>query len=768
MFDKGVRARLIQSFQLLDATGTGLINRRSLALLLATLDPRCWDEAKVGTLLAGAGLNGSEQVDYVKLVKWLTRAVKCSPTAAAVHRDWLEQRLPLEEVPIKKLAQHVRSRFIEEEWQPFLAEARGHMEMARAKHLAGFMPCEVMPSGAVIEQLVERCLALTKRWHGNANASAFYDIFMDMAEHDGHSAYVFRDVPQTRSPDGYTHVLDGQTRKRLYTHDFAAASRAKHAPMVGRMKQSFGESAIDNLMLQQVVRRRLKIMLMAGRRVQYFFLRALQWKQRRLLSKLGLLTSDMEWSPSSGSPSEDAAARARSDLIRQRLEEHGVEASLASEVLVSRGHIIASYGQVPVEARLQLEAFLESDLESHPMDCPKAVDGELEAFVEHCRLHPGRAYCGSPVIHKLWLLRAMASPALRFLWRSDVERFMQHRYFAVPWTRHAPLLMLPPPVADCHTSGGGVTRCEAATCGQPVVLRPAEMHELTRFRKNIFPYGDRHGVGQSGGGWFDGPAWREGELGYEFGALLCVDESAKVRNHGVIDIEKVIHDCMVLCPDGGLQDPLPGEAQHDAGQNPTVASSIGATIHTQACRASAEEFPLTMQRCKPEWRSDLGAWIDIVQVGEAEDAIVLTARSLTPDTPALAHFLVELRATMMRTFGHKVDFSVSCHQDAQGEFVVMFAPLACLTKVSVPVGQGVMGGEFDYENPDLGELVSHLRLPAATVNYSDGKGNILAMTEEFWSWALEGQPMMRRLYDFNRKLGSAAIVRRFMEEHQFA
>merc|ERR1719183_2730226 len=117
---------------------------------------------------------------------------------------------------------------------------------------------------------------------------------------------------------------------------------------------------------------------------------------------------------------------------------------------------------------------------------------------------------------------------------------------------------------------------------------------------------------------------------YEFGGLLCVDEAAKVPNHSLTDIEKIVKDCISVCPEGGMADNLPGEVLHDVGQNPVISSSIGPTQHTQIMRASAADFPLMAERHNPQWCASLSAWLDVVQVGEDKDAFFLSVRSRYP------------------------------------------------------------------------------------------------------------------------------------------
>lgn len=711
---------IAQALSEVDAASCDTISKKELSQVLHTLDPQMNADV-VESLLVGAGLAGGVRVSCSKFVSWLLQGLPADLPAVDCR-------------PLKQLADEQRRQFIEEEWLPFVGLVRRHLDCASERRARGFTAHEILPSHANLSLLAERCLELTRRWHGRANVSMLYELFMEMAELDGHSPYFFCDIPQKRSADGYTRVLDGQARRRLYSAKPAGAACAKNSTLVGTMHQNTGESPIDNLHLPNILPRRDALLLTAGHRIQQFLLLSIRWKQRRILAKLF----------SSGSNFEESAVKQK---VQEIVDIESVQGSLAHDLLVAHGCLLRSYGQIPEDSRQQAEEFIAGELGKSSFPEPEE---ELQTFLKHCSDHPGRAF-RNPVQHKLMLLKAFKSPAVRVLWRSDIERFSQHKYFSVPWTRSVPLVFLP-------VKEGGETDIDLA------VARPAGVKECTRFRKNVFAYGESHGLGQSGGGWAESRDWPVGTLMYELGALLCEDEAAKVANHWVTDIEKIIRDCLILCPEGGMASALPGEVLHDAGQNPVIASSIGATQHTQATRASASDFPLMAEHCDPKWFESIGGWLDIVQVGQEEDAFFVSARSRAPDAPSFLQFLVDLRTRYLRVFGRTVDFNVTCHPTVEGEFIINFAPVACMQKISVPKGEGCMGLDFDFQNPELGERVTQHRLPVASVDCSHGKGNILAASDEYWNMALDGRPMLARLYDFNRKLGARAVARAAMDE----
>jgi hypothetical protein len=123
------------------------------------------------------------------------------------------------------------------------------------------------------------------------------------------------------------------------------------------------------------------------------------------------------------------------------------------------------------------------------------------------------------------------------------------------------------------------------------------------------------------------------------------------------DIEKVVMDFLSISPvngqsysKGGFGGRLPGELPVVVGQNPRVASSIGATQHTQIASGDAAQWPLFALRGHPsvshtlyELADDVHAYIEIVQVGQDEDSVMLRlelpqmVHARCPDVIELVH-----------------------------------------------------------------------------------------------------------------------------------
>ena len=143
-------------------------------------------------------------------------------------------------------------------------------------------------------------------------------------------------------------------------------------------------------------------------------------------------------------------------------------------------------------------------------------------------------------------------------------------------------------------------------------------------------------------------------------------------------------------------------------------------------KASAEEFPLVMEKNSPRWCPKMDAFIDIVQAekpqsqrsrdehsampsGACESSIcrlahtrmlslsadaagnerqkeiswlALRSACRQPDTQRFLEFFVELRCRLLRAFGRSIDFTCSCHATAiQMKFQTadLMSPLLCLS-----------------------------------------------------------------------------------------
>lgn len=152
----------------------------------------------------------------------------------------------------------------------------------------------------------------------------------------------------------------------------------------------------------------------------------------------------------------------------------------------------------------------------------------LSEFVEFQRTASGRYFRNDKRLHKQLLLLGMWTHDIAVLKRSAIEHRTVQRYVPLQWTRSVNLVRL-------------------EEDGTETVLRPAGVVEYSRLRKNAFPYGDSHGMGLSSGGLAEGLE-AHGTLGYELGAALSQDPSAKLPNWDANDVEKILVELLMLNP----------------------------------------------------------------------------------------------------------------------------------------------------------------------------------------------------------------------------
>jgi hypothetical protein len=399
--------------------------------------------------------------------------------------------------------------------------------------------------------------------------------------------------------------------------------------------------------------------------------------------------------------------------------------------LCSTGCSISSFGQFQAEQRIQIQKFLEKTLGAVPAN---GGTEELDDFVSFIRAHPGRIYQENSAKHHALLLGVLLSPNYVIIQRSAIERFTAHRYFTNRWERAVPLIGF--------DDKGGESE-----------LRPRGAEEYSRFRSNAFAYLDSHGLSISTGGIAEGSESHK-NLAYEMGVALAIDDSAKLGNWFASDFEKILRDAVALNPASAAEHILPGEVFHETCQNPRDSSSISKTQHIQISRGSTSLWPIMRLQAKPLHVPELGATLDVVQVGNELDAFMVCLESYDLATTPIIEMLHELRLALYRLFGPTIDFVLLTSPRGDGMIRAAFAPVAVI-KSSTEANQKVNA---------LDEGLAEYCLPVPTVDSSQGKGNVVVSIPEGWQQALEGSAMLSRLYDFNRLPGTRKFVSEFLRE----
>jgi len=528
---------------------------------------------------------------------------------------------------------------------------------------------------------------------------------------------------------------------------------------VGGLHQAAGESPIDNTVLPNIMTSAESKVLLTGGMMKGMLIRKMGARQTKILVALAEHFRSTPGHPEQyGRLHELGAVEVKEALSHwkewdaEMLKTLGIPTdSFSWEVLVERGEVVASYGQLSIEHKKNVHMYLKAELAPNEEEVAASESKEedkLGAFVEWCKKNPGKTWQDDTGKHKELLMLVFMSNKYQVLKRTDVEKHTRHRFLAVEWDRNVPLKTL-------------------EEDGTEKVVRPC-CQEYSRLRKNAFPYADSHGLGISSGGIAENTVTNQDKdgdgkvdntshsLAYQLGTALPEDSSAKLGNWFLTDIEKILSESKLLSPSGPPEHWLPCEELHEVGQNPRAASSIGETQHTQICRSSVEDWPVFQLEHRPLWCPDLQAYLDMCQVGYEADAFYVKLKTRDPAFPPIVAMLQELRMTCMKEFGPKsVDFNCWAAPQGDGWFVVIFAPLAAIECDK---------STWTCMNKDLNQAETEFSVPCGTVDSSQGKGNIMLFGDEKWALGMEGAKVLARLYDFNRKPGSRRVVQSFLLE----
>ena len=362
----------------------------------------------------------------------------------------------------------VRARFMESQWLPFVKDMRTAMMGVHERSMHSFSPDERMPPQDTVDEFATRCHKLTQDWYGHrGNVSAVYEWMMKAAEVAHESKYPFEAIPCQRSADGWTRVLDGEMRKRLYVGGGVKPSIMD----TGDLPQLTGESPIDNTTLPNIMTPLEAKVLLAGGHVRFFVMNTLRTKQRLVMNKVGkhtrisqnLLDPQVMPAPSVASlfgflrkdleaMGSDATATAAATAAATDGTEHGVAprpawqsqeshrpilqelkidpTSLSYRLLEKHGHVTTSWGQLDEEDQHRVHMYLKTTIVANVNTAAEAAkasaaaaattattataaapgeghEDEMVAFIAWTKSHPGKFYKDDKALHKQLLLMGM-------------------------------------------------------------------------------------------------------------------------------------------------------------------------------------------------------------------------------------------------------------------------------------------------------------------------------------------------------------------------
>ena len=248
-----------------------------------------------------------------------------------------------------------RAQFLSQQWLPFLRELKDELLSAQTKYIAGFGPEELFCPQARVEELTQKCAALTLAWHGARNYSVIYEFLMELHDVDRSTyPYRFEELPAERSADGWVRVIDGNVRKALH-----AAPKQDGAELdVGGVPQYIGDSAIDNTVLPNLMPAAEAHALLAGGAVKRIFVRRMAGKQGEALGALSAHFARQggdaarEWSNLAAAAPQAVAAAVQCAEADAAFDAgaHGIQRdALYWAFLRSHGRVIQSFSQLSAQ-----------------------------------------------------------------------------------------------------------------------------------------------------------------------------------------------------------------------------------------------------------------------------------------------------------------------------------------------------------------------------------------------------------------------------------
>lgn len=679
----------------------------------------------------------------------------------------------------------LRSHFLAEMWAPLLSRMEEQQDIIRHRKAMGLRTHDCFPlQGRQIVELRNYTLRATEVWYGSirgGNLSALYKWFIDSMNMLGVVAYSYETIPRERSADGWAAIVDGAARAAALKGKSGLDARYVAA---GGAVQRQGKSAIDNTVLRNVFLPSEGRELLIGRRIRKILCRLLVIRQVCILRKLSnfLHLDLLSRTTSTASKRSQCAVRSVLQALRASdLQHMGLDPqSFCWRLLSSRGTVVDGFGQLAPDDQQMVWQAARTLLNNGvtPDQVPPQADSPdlYERFVAWARDHPGQYFEHNKDLHVTTQLSGIFAEKLFLVKRSAMERLTLARYFSITWTRCAPLW--------------GVFNH-----GHQVEVRSAGTLETSNLRVNECPYASMHGMSLPGGGFaadhkdetlsqkastqnldcLSKTFEMKKNLRNQYSLMMEMqwvrDPSANIQNWFLTDIEKIVAEAWQLNPHGAAEFMLPCEMFIMVGQNPKVGSSIRHTQHTQLCEGSLRTYPVLQLVSNPWFSSKVGATVDIVDVGPTDASVdekgfFVKICTRQPTRPEIIKCLVDLRLLLLTTFGgaELIDFLVLALSDEAGGFVIIFAPLPQLEKISDDHPDLAT-----WANPLTGESSCTAGLEETRIDFGKGVGHFLCAKPALREQVMcGGEDMLRRIWAFNRVPGARAATENFLRREGVA
>ena len=272
-------------------------------------------------------------------------------------------------------------------------------------------------------------------------------------------------------------------------------------------------------------------------------------------------------------------------------------------------------------------------------------------FSTHLQSKPDSFFENSKEKHKLVQYTGLWNKRLMMIKRSLLENLSPQRYLVFTWKRQ--------------------TECEN---------RLPNTEENSRIRPNEMCYGNNHFLGVTSSGVYEGLRWHNTLL---YNMNVIRDSNAHLPNIEIDDFEKLIREFYFLNPKLPETYHLAEECQFTLWHNPRMAGTVPATQHSQIIECSLENYILYNQNNKAQLSKQLGATIDIIQIGNIPDAFFLKFMVDNPTKKEFIEFLYNLKHKLLKELGgyQKIDFMFSIVPNKAGSFFCFWHIFRNLDKI---------------------------------------------------------------------------------------
>lgn len=351
---------------------------------------------------------------------------------------------------------------------------------------------------------------------------------------------------------------------------------------------------------------------------------------------------------------------------------------------------LEDYAQLPYKKRVTIWHLLQKYFPAHT---PEDQNSIFYKFVAYVNARPGEYFnyfaenlpeaadVSQETLHDIIKVVGLQTRHLYLLPREIVENWIPKRYFTLQWQREFPLTLV-----DDH--------------GKLRTLRAKHSIEYARIMPNELPYAPGHGLSLCGNGLVD--------------MLHAKDYTTKQWNNPLDltcnvdnwprDVEKLFKEFKFFYPRTDLKHALPGETACNMFHNSMAYSTIHTTQHTHIATETIDDYGVYIlpEYIKFTFKA-IEATIQLVQVGDQEDAIYMRCVFDSIENTKLLQFLIDFNDSLFRHFGGCKKFDVHLHLfvNKAGKLVFIYEPHVLLIQLDHDTFKNPINGIISKRKPQF-------------------------------------------------------------------